>query len=276
MSLTQVTTDINQLQKQRFGYMAVSLTNYDNDNEPQIAQGSKLEIGGALYEAEANESITGWGGIGASNTVYIKVVAATATVEFTTDAPTWSTSKQGYYGTGGAVLDRYIAGLYKDAGGDYTYKKMLTLTPSPDAGRVASFIMKEQTSWLWCDGSTISKAANPEYTNLVGLLKQEAGADAAHPYYDANADQATLPDLRGAVVRGVDATANRDKDGIRKSGNYQADEIKNHVHTVTTRSGTGVDAPGQGAGGLQDFSTNSTGAVENTVKNIALYYLIKY
>lgn len=120
MAGSQVEVAINQIEKQRLGYQAISLTNFDNDLEPQIAAGSKVEIGGALFEFTAPESITGWAGIGASNNVYIKlVVAGTAvTAEFTTAAPTWSTSKQGWY----VGLDRYIGGLYKDAGGNYTAK----------------------------------------------------------------------------------------------------------------------------------------------------------
>jgi len=122
MTLSQVTVYANQIAKQRLGYQAISLTNYDNDLEPQIAAGSKVEIGGALFEAVSDENISGWAGISNSSHVYIKLIVsgATATAEFTTDAPTWSTSKQGWYDGD----DRYIGGLYKDASGNY-YNKFL-------------------------------------------------------------------------------------------------------------------------------------------------------
>jgi len=64
MALAQVTVYATQIAKQRLGYQAISLTNYNNDLEPQIAAGSKVEIGSALFEAAANESISGWAGIG--------------------------------------------------------------------------------------------------------------------------------------------------------------------------------------------------------------------
>jgi len=120
MAGSQVEVALTALEKQRLGYQAISLTEFDTDNEPEIAAGSKVEIGGALFEFSALESITGWAGIGNSNDVYIKLVVAgvAVTAEFTTSAPTWSTSKQGWYD----ALDRYIGGLYKDASGDYTAK----------------------------------------------------------------------------------------------------------------------------------------------------------
>ena len=90
MAGSQVEIAITQIEKQRQGYQGISLTNFDNDNEPQIAAGSVVEIGGALFHF----------------------------AEFTTAAPTWDTAKQGWY----VGLQRYIGGLYKDAGGDYTAK----------------------------------------------------------------------------------------------------------------------------------------------------------
>jgi hypothetical protein len=120
MAGSQVEVALTQIEKQRLGYQAVSLTNFDTDNEPEIAAGSKVEIGGALFEFSANESITGWGGIGNDNDVYIKLVVdgTSVTAEFTTSAPSWDTAKHGWYDG----LDRYIGGLYKDGSGNYTAK----------------------------------------------------------------------------------------------------------------------------------------------------------
>lgn len=129
MAGAQTEVTANQIESQRFGYMALSLLEYDTDAEPEIAAGSKVEIGGALFEFASDESITGWGAIGTDEDVYIKlVVAGTAvTAEFTTTAPTWSTSKQGWYGTGGAALDRYVAKLYKDGASAYTLKRLMRI-----------------------------------------------------------------------------------------------------------------------------------------------------
>jgi len=121
MAFSQVTVVANQIEKGRIGYQAISLTNFDSDtDEPQIAAGSKVEIGGALFDADANESIAGWADIANSSDVYIHltVSGASVTASFSTTAPTWDTAKQGWYS--GAV--RVIGGLYKDGSGNYARK----------------------------------------------------------------------------------------------------------------------------------------------------------
>lgn len=111
MAGSQVTVALTQIEDQRLGYQAISLTNFTADTEPQIAAGSKVEIGGALFEFTGNESVTGWASIGDGSSAYIKltVSGSSVTASWTTSAPTWSTSKQGYY----SGLDRYIGGCYR-------------------------------------------------------------------------------------------------------------------------------------------------------------------
>lgn len=119
----QVTVSASQIDKERLGYCAISLTNFTDTAEPSIAAGSKVEIGGALYEFTADETGTGFAGIGASNNVYLLLTPAGASVSwsYTTTAPTWDTAKQGFY-TGS---NRVVAGLYKDAGSNYTSKYIM-------------------------------------------------------------------------------------------------------------------------------------------------------
>jgi len=51
---------ITHVEKFRRGHIELSLTNYTNTSEPNIASGSVVEINGGLYQFTANESITGW------------------------------------------------------------------------------------------------------------------------------------------------------------------------------------------------------------------------
>jgi hypothetical protein len=143
MAGTQVTVALDCLDKQRIGYQAMSLTHMNDTLEPQVGAGSLVEVGGALYEFTALESITGWAGIAPSNAVYIKVVPAGAscTVVFTTTAPTWSHAKQGWYNGN----DRYIGGLYKDAGGNYVAKSVWQ--ESADALPIGSIIQFDGLGW---------------------------------------------------------------------------------------------------------------------------------
>jgi hypothetical protein len=89
------------------GQHQVSLTNYNTTAESQVAAGSVIEIGGALYKFDSNESITGTPSDG---TVYIMAVPSgdSVTCAYTNTEPTWSDSKQGWYGTGGTVNNRYL------------------------------------------------------------------------------------------------------------------------------------------------------------------------
>ena len=186
MALTLRVTDIEQLQAQRIGYMAVSLTEYDSDLEPEIAEGSVLEIGGAVYEAAADEPITGWGGIGNSNDVYILIDAGTLGAVFTLVAPTWSTTKQGWYDG----LDRYVAKLYKDAGGDYTLKRIMAeaqQTPTDAAipkivSDVAGVLLRckviETGDWNMDTLATLSVDHGLDYTKIRAirvLVRDDSG-----------------------------------------------------------------------------------------------------
>jgi len=93
------------------GQHQVSLTNYDTTAESQVAAGSVIEIGGALYKFDSNESITGTPSDG---TVYIMAVPSgdSVTCAYTNTAPTWSDSKQGWYGTGATANNRYLEFLF--------------------------------------------------------------------------------------------------------------------------------------------------------------------
>lgn len=89
------------------GFHQASLTNYNTTDESAIAAGSVVEVNGALYKFDSDESITGSPSDG---TVYIYLVPSgdTVTAAYTNTAPTWSDSKQGWYGTGGNANYRYL------------------------------------------------------------------------------------------------------------------------------------------------------------------------
>lgn len=100
MSLTQIdkTVAIDWFQKAIIE--GGNISNYDNTSEPKIQAGSIIEVGQELYEkAAGEESITGWSGIGNGTQAYIYIVpsGSTATVIFSTTAPTWSDAKNGWY-----------------------------------------------------------------------------------------------------------------------------------------------------------------------------------
>ena len=119
----QVQIAASQIDKGRLGYAAVSLTHFSDTVEPSIASGSKIEIGGALYEFTADETGTGWGGIGTDNTVFLLLTPSGSSVSwsYTTTPPAWSASKQAWY----SGSNRVFGLLYKDASGNYEMKSLL-------------------------------------------------------------------------------------------------------------------------------------------------------
>jgi len=112
---------LTTIEKQRKGFIALSLTNYDNNSEPAIAAGGYIEISGALYGFTSEEAINGTPSSG--NTNYIYIDTTDLKPYWTTTAPTWSTDKNGWYDS--TETDRYIGGCYYD-GANYTGKWVYT------------------------------------------------------------------------------------------------------------------------------------------------------
>ncbi len=114
---------------ERIGFCAVSLTHYDDDVEPEIAAGSKIEINGALFEFDTDESITG---SPADGTVYIKLIPDENAVSaiFTATAPTWDTTKQGWYEA--ATNNRYLPYEITKSGSSYSNKCEIPLVADND------------------------------------------------------------------------------------------------------------------------------------------------
>ena len=104
---------------QRIGKMDVSLTEYATNVKPEVAEGSELEINGAIFKANSDQAI---GGAPGDGLVYIKVIpaGATATAEFTAVAPVWDTEKQGWYEP--ATNNRYLNFAMTKSGVNYSDK----------------------------------------------------------------------------------------------------------------------------------------------------------
>jgi hypothetical protein len=119
----QVTISANQIDKERLGYQAISLSAMFTSGEPSILAGSKVEVGGALYEFTADEAGTGWAGITSSTYGYMQLVPSGATIAWnvTNTAPTWDTAKQGWYNGS----NRAFACFYKVGAGTYSAKVFL-------------------------------------------------------------------------------------------------------------------------------------------------------
>jgi hypothetical protein len=132
---SQVDSNILELQlttdKAYKSQHTLTLTNYNNTTVPAIAAGSAIEVNGTLYKADTEEAISTTDPVTsaavADGTVYVCIVpgATTCTAAFTATAPTWSDSKQGWYGTGGQANYRYVNFMCTLSSGSYNYKNTL-------------------------------------------------------------------------------------------------------------------------------------------------------
>ena len=128
MAGTQITTAITQVDEQRKGFQNITLTNWTNVAEPEINQGGRVEIEGALFSFTANEDLdasNNWAGFGNSTQIYgyylVGGGGASVTCELTTTAPTWQEEKGGWYDTA-SDTNRFWGGIFKDVGGNYADK----------------------------------------------------------------------------------------------------------------------------------------------------------
>lgn len=134
--------------------------------------------------------------------------------------------------------------------------------------------------WLQCNGGAVSRET---YANLFALIGIIYG----------NGDGSTtfnLPDLRGTFIRGYDNAAGTDPDaGARTDrgdgitgdavGTKQADEFKDHLHSIQSRSNnSGGNNYLEDAGPeevVRSMSTGTTGGNETRPVNVGLMFCIK-
>ena len=117
-----LTAIMDTLQGLRQGHFQASLTEMDTATIPKIAAGSIFDLNGSLVYVDADETI---GGTPADGVTYIKAIYSSGAVSFewTATAPTFSTSKNGWYGTSASSGHRYIAKMIK-ASSSYTGKTL--------------------------------------------------------------------------------------------------------------------------------------------------------
>jgi hypothetical protein len=124
--ITDMTTVLDSLEKQRRGFINISLTEWSNSTVPKIKTGSVVNNDGSLFEFDSDTIVAGSPSDGA---VWIKLVVSTGALPsdttviptWTNITPAWNDEKQGYYE---GASERVIAGATK-SGSSYTDKYIL-------------------------------------------------------------------------------------------------------------------------------------------------------
>lgn len=120
MAINQIVTSVTVLSSGLIGYNAISLTNFTVSALSSIASGSAVEVAGTFFKCDSDTTIdsSSWGAIASASNCYIALeVSGTAgsqviTPYFTSIAPVWVASKNGYYATAGSSV-RVVGGVYK-------------------------------------------------------------------------------------------------------------------------------------------------------------------
>lgn len=225
---TDLTSMMETLDRQRRGYQAMSLRNFGNPNEPKIAAGSVVELGGALFKCESDESISGWSGISNDSDVYIKLVPSgqTATAAFTTAVPTWSDSKQGWYRYLGN--ERYIGGLYKDGSGNYATKWLYRPEYNDEMlrmGETRPFLEKILEIGDWnMDTDDWKNVVHgiPAKWKTIRVVSAIIRNDTDNSYYDLNFISNAGALGGGAAISSINITLYRSAGGVFDGTEYDA------------------------------------------------------
>ena len=238
-----------------------------------IEQGTTIQVGGIIYYGTSDTIITG------TSSNYVKLTPNVGDSGATCDAAF-------VFNLSGVTWNSIYGGYYDGSGNRHIFIE--------DLGKVSAYTTVDIVGSLLCDGATISKTTNPEYANLVNLLKREADIDTGHPYYHVDSDKCVLPDLVNNFIRGMPVSG-------RDSGEFQGSAVLNHAHDtvmgshahdlresggiisdnrVTTLSGNYDDTSGfvqsTNLGTKTSGNPKTGGDTESRPDNISLYYLIKY
>jgi hypothetical protein len=103
---------LQKVTKQGRGYICLELTNSNSGAKPEIAKASRVEIGGAFYDAapNSNEAVTGTPSDNRNNYIYARPNGETASFLFSNTAPAWNAEKGGWYRA--SSQDRAIAKFF--------------------------------------------------------------------------------------------------------------------------------------------------------------------
>ena len=173
MSGAQIVTSVTILNS-LLGYQGISLTNMTATTEPQIAAGSKVEIAGAYFTFASNDSLnaSSWTAATTAATAYIGLTpSGTAGSQivsgsWTSTAPAWSTSKQGWYATAGSSV-RIVAGCYKTDNTTWTDKFILSNTQEEQSRKLKLLTTASVGTNLTVGGTAIITGTASVVSNLT-------------------------------------------------------------------------------------------------------------
>ncbi len=194
MSFSQISTSVSIISSGLKGYQAISLTQFVTSAQSLIASGSAIEIANAFFLANGNitPNASSWTAVTTANTAYISLLPAgsagvqTLSAWYSDTAPTWVTSKAGWYASAGS-LTRYVGGVTKTSPTQYD-----------DAFILPAF---QERSY---DKITIVDTATIDTLDVTGYINSHRGIIVENQwYFDDDPTENELYDALTAYIVGV-------------------------------------------------------------------------
>lgn len=245
----------------------------------KVVKGAIFSVGGVLYKASADETITG------TPSDYVKLTPISAGAQCSAayvanlSGVTWSDTYDGYYdGSGNLhIFDEakaYKAGAIaapKTELGKHALNWIAADAITTPAGLVCMWTKSSiPTGWLECNGQAVSRAT---YATLFAVIGTTYGVGDGSTTFN-------VPDLRSATVRGV-GTPTRFADATPVTLNQTIDDkMQTHTHPYNGSDATGNLQGGGGSyptphAGLTTGNNSGRTGSETTGKAVGLYYVIK-
>jgi hypothetical protein len=153
MSAIQISTSVTIINS-LLGINALSLTNFTTSAASSIAAGSKIEIASAFFNFSSDTlpNASSWTAITTATTAYLGLTpSGTAgsqiiSASWLSYAPTWSTSKQGWYSSTASNI-RVVASAYKAGPTSYSNKSLINWGQS-DMSPIGEIKMFSGINWI--------------------------------------------------------------------------------------------------------------------------------
>jgi hypothetical protein len=176
-NIDAVMLSLDQTYRTVGGLSLATLTNWENSSAPELAAGSVIEVNGALFEFTSNESISTTDPVTTATIVqgnaYICAVpsGSSCTLACTQTDPTWSDSKQGWYGTGGQANNRYLYSFnYVSIPQDWKNKRKLYYQQ-----QLSSTIFLSEKTSVSIPNGTGTTSVNPTGWSQAGVTSDNLG-----------------------------------------------------------------------------------------------------
>jgi len=185
------------------GKADITISNYDNDSAPVVKVGSVFEDNGSLFLVEtSDESPTGYSGISNSTTFYLYYDESAGAFIYSTTAPVWSDSKQGWYNSN----DRAFFSMYKDSGGTLYQNKLKLIHYSKNqiygGLQTDNVKLKRKLVSVSSSGTAVSITHGLDYTKIRGVV-MSAQVRVESVSYGITAIGATLVNSTTEPVYGI-------------------------------------------------------------------------